>query len=303
MPRGAAQVAETLEAAQIKCSHDLRRTDEPKAMHAHQKFALFVLVVEKIGENRSIPSIGLLPAMRAFANCVFQIGPEFPDGGVAVVDVTGQTMGARLREVGAGRGHVFELLAISSQQLKCETCAEQALEGIGIDAQFSGQGGDRLAATCQCVKDSQRDGRKHGLRPTKGFQEIEDDGWFGKARVFGHWRVSGELFVKWIYPGDRVMYVIRNPLDRHPMKVLTKELWMEVPQRRAIVSIHDEVETLVAESGVRDGLCLVNAMHITASVFINDNESGLHRTTRNGSKSSHPLKPRRRRISTIAQGR
>jgi len=60
------------------------------------------------------------------------------------------------------------------------------------------------------------------------------------------------------------------------MKTLTKEIWMNVPQRRAIVSIHNEVERLVAESGVRDGLVLVNAMHITASVFINDNESGLH---------------------------
>jgi secondary thiamine-phosphate synthase enzyme len=60
------------------------------------------------------------------------------------------------------------------------------------------------------------------------------------------------------------------------MKTLTKEIWMNVPQRRAIVSIRNEVERLVAESGVRDGLVLVNAMHITASVFINDNESGLH---------------------------
>jgi secondary thiamine-phosphate synthase enzyme len=60
------------------------------------------------------------------------------------------------------------------------------------------------------------------------------------------------------------------------MKSFTKELWMEVTQRRAIVSIHKEVERLVAESGVQDGLALVNAMHITASVFINDNESGLH---------------------------
>ena len=61
------------------------------------------------------------------------------------------------------------------------------------------------------------------------------------------------------------------------MKTLTEELWMHVPQRRAIVSIHGEVERLVAESGVSDGLVLVNAMHITASVFINDNEPGLHR--------------------------
>ncbi|MCU0916626.1 MAG: secondary thiamine-phosphate synthase enzyme YjbQ [Planctomycetes bacterium] len=60
------------------------------------------------------------------------------------------------------------------------------------------------------------------------------------------------------------------------MKSLTREIWMNVPQRRAIVSIHNEIERLVAASGVRDGLVLVNAMHITASVFINDNESGLH---------------------------
>ncbi|HET6882588.1 MAG TPA: secondary thiamine-phosphate synthase enzyme YjbQ [Pirellulales bacterium] len=60
------------------------------------------------------------------------------------------------------------------------------------------------------------------------------------------------------------------------MKSLTHEIWMNVPERRAIVSLHKEVERLVAKSGVRDGLALVNAMHITASVFINDNESGLH---------------------------
>ena len=60
------------------------------------------------------------------------------------------------------------------------------------------------------------------------------------------------------------------------MKTLTKEIWMEAPQRRQIISIHNQVEQLVAESGVQEGIVLVNAMHITASVFINDNESGLH---------------------------
>jgi secondary thiamine-phosphate synthase enzyme len=56
-----------------------------------------------------------------------------------------------------------------------------------------------------------------------------------------------------------------------------KELWFEVPTRRAFVNITREVESCVRESGVREGLVLVNAMHITASVFINDNETGLHR--------------------------
>jgi len=60
------------------------------------------------------------------------------------------------------------------------------------------------------------------------------------------------------------------------MKTLTKEICMDIPQRRAIVSLQNEVERLVDESGVHEGFVLINAMHITASVFINDNESGLH---------------------------
>lgn len=51
---------------------------------------------------------------------------------------------------------------------------------------------------------------------------------------------------------------------------------MNVPQRRGVVSIHADIVRLVSESGVAEGLALVNAMHITASVFINDNEAGLH---------------------------
>ena len=60
------------------------------------------------------------------------------------------------------------------------------------------------------------------------------------------------------------------------MKTLTKELWFNTKHRFELVHITDQIEDLVRESGVQEGLCLVNAMHITASVFINDNESGLH---------------------------
>src|SRR6185295_12563569 len=61
------------------------------------------------------------------------------------------------------------------------------------------------------------------------------------------------------------------------MKSLTEHLWFEVPNRRGFVNITSTVEGLVKKSGVQEGLVLCNAMHITASVFINDNESGLHR--------------------------
>jgi len=60
------------------------------------------------------------------------------------------------------------------------------------------------------------------------------------------------------------------------MKSYRKELWFETPTRRAFINITGQVEKCLLESGVREGLCLVNAMHISASVFINDDEQGLH---------------------------
>jgi secondary thiamine-phosphate synthase enzyme len=59
------------------------------------------------------------------------------------------------------------------------------------------------------------------------------------------------------------------------VKSLTEHLWFEIPNRRGFVNITDTVEELVKKSGVKEGICLVNAMHITASVFINDAEEGL----------------------------
>jgi len=55
-----------------------------------------------------------------------------------------------------------------------------------------------------------------------------------------------------------------------------KELWFNVPSRRGLVNITRDVSDAVRESGVREGLCLVNSMHITSSVFVNDDERGLH---------------------------
>lgn len=59
---------------------------------------------------------------------------------------------------------------------------------------------------------------------------------------------------------------------RHGMKSYRKELWFEVRGRREFINITDRVRQAVRDSGVKEGLCLVNAMHITASVFINDDE-------------------------------
>ncbi|MFH2057137.1 MAG: secondary thiamine-phosphate synthase enzyme YjbQ [bacterium] len=60
------------------------------------------------------------------------------------------------------------------------------------------------------------------------------------------------------------------------MKSYRKELWFNTPTRRQLINITPQVEAALAESGIKEGLVLVNAMHITASVFINDDESGLH---------------------------
>jgi secondary thiamine-phosphate synthase enzyme len=64
--------------------------------------------------------------------------------------------------------------------------------------------------------------------------------------------------------------------ERIPMKSYRKELWFQTPARRGFINITPQVEQALQESGIREGLALVNAMHITASVFVNDDESGLH---------------------------
>ena len=75
------------------------------------------------------------------------------------------------------------------------------------------------------------------------------------------------------------------------MKNFRKELWMDIPARRGFADLTPEVEAALRASGIREGLCLVNAMHITASVFINDNESGLHRDFEKWLEKLAPEKP------------
>ncbi len=75
------------------------------------------------------------------------------------------------------------------------------------------------------------------------------------------------------------------------MKSHRHELWMEIPQRRALVNITPAVAEQLRASGIREGLCLVNAMHITASVFINDDESGLHADFEKWLEKLAPEKP------------
>lgn len=75
------------------------------------------------------------------------------------------------------------------------------------------------------------------------------------------------------------------------MKSYRKELWFNIPKRRGLVNITQDVQRAIDESGVKEGLVLVNAMNITASVFINDDESGLHRDYERWLEKLAPEKP------------
>ncbi|NOX44243.1 MAG: YjbQ family protein [Caldiserica bacterium] len=79
------------------------------------------------------------------------------------------------------------------------------------------------------------------------------------------------------------------------MRTYRKELWFNTETRVALINITGEVEEAVRESGVREGLCLVNAMHITASVFINDDEEGLHEDFLEWLNKLAPYDPKRYR--------
>ena len=75
------------------------------------------------------------------------------------------------------------------------------------------------------------------------------------------------------------------------MKSFRQELWFNLPERMEFVNITSHVELCLRESGIREGMCLVNAMHITASVFINDDESGLHHDYKKWLEQLAPFDP------------
>ena len=75
------------------------------------------------------------------------------------------------------------------------------------------------------------------------------------------------------------------------MKSFRKELWFNIPSRRGIINITRQVQNAVDESGIKEGLVLINAMNITASVFINDDESGLHQDYEKWLEKLAPEKP------------
>jgi secondary thiamine-phosphate synthase enzyme len=75
------------------------------------------------------------------------------------------------------------------------------------------------------------------------------------------------------------------------MKSIRQELWFNIPERMDFVNITPQVEKCLRESGIREGLCLVNAMHITASVFINDDEQGLLRDYKKWLEQLAPFDP------------
>ncbi|HDS09904.1 MAG TPA: YjbQ family protein [Firmicutes bacterium] len=75
------------------------------------------------------------------------------------------------------------------------------------------------------------------------------------------------------------------------MKSFRKELWFNTKERMEFINITDEVSKALKESGIKEGLCLVNAMHITASVFINDDESGLHHDYKKWLEDNVPHNP------------
>jgi secondary thiamine-phosphate synthase enzyme len=83
-------------------------------------------------------------------------------------------------------------------------------------------------------------------------------------------------FIKYISAPAAALFKIRFICHIRTMKSYTKELWFNTKAEREFINITGEVDKALKDSGIKEGLCLVNAMHITASVFINDDESGLH---------------------------
>jgi secondary thiamine-phosphate synthase enzyme len=97
----------------------------------------------------------------------------------------------------------------------------------------------------------------------------------GRRFIFAITRISARNSTI-LFPRGSAHFIIHFYARAWSLKSLTEHLWFEVPNRRGFINITPKIEELVQRSGVTEGLCLVNAMHITSSVFINDDEPGLH---------------------------
>jgi secondary thiamine-phosphate synthase enzyme len=93
---------------------------------------------------------------------------------------------------------------------------------------------------------------------------------------FRDYEMIGKKFDNFVLARTRAFCHSLLHVEARSLKAFTEHLWFEVPNRRGFINITPKIEELVHRSGVTEGLCLVNAMHITASVFINDDEQGLH---------------------------
>ncbi len=97
--------------------------------------------------------------------------------------------------------------------------------------------------------------------------------------------------VLWSLPKVGRSVYLRARVGAKAMKSYRKELWFEVKKRRQFINITPQVEQCLRDSGIKEGFLLCNAMHITASVFINDDESGLHEDLENWLEKLAPEKP------------
>jgi secondary thiamine-phosphate synthase enzyme len=108
----------------------------------------------------------------------------------------------------------------------------------------------------------------------KSYSELWSE-WEGQGIIGEHLKNFRERYSINIWVYELILIILRYNMEVN-MKSYRKELWFEVPTRRAFINITPQVNECLRESGITNGLVLCNAMHITASVFINDDESGLH---------------------------
>ena len=131
MPGRPAEIDQRLEPAEIECRHDLRGAEQALAVHAHQKLAFQFLGAEEVREDRAVPAVRLLPAVRALADRVFQMRPELPEDVVAIMQAKKDDGIFFFRR--GSNGAFFKLKTVESRPLTGEDAETFARRALTID--------------------------------------------------------------------------------------------------------------------------------------------------------------------------
>ena len=170
MARGAAEVHEMLEAAEVERPDHVGRAQHAHPVHAEQEIPLRVLGLEEVVEDVALEAVARLPEMDSLADRGLQVAPHPVPHAIGVVDIADERLRARPDEIGGRHGEIRIDTVVLGQELHADAGIEQPLGRIGMELELPGQFLDARRGSSKALEDPQFEGGEHRLGSTEAVE-------------------------------------------------------------------------------------------------------------------------------------